>query len=127
MQYKSFGGKMHIYLAGPMRGIPYFNFPKFHNWAAYLRNLGHTVFNPAEHDEQKYGNQISNSPSGDFKDIAKYGFDIREVLCADLIWICKTADAICLLDGWRASKGANAEYAVARALALPVYFETDFK
>ncbi len=41
---------MNLYLAGPMRGIPGFNFPKFDEVAATLRFIGHTVFSPAEHD-----------------------------------------------------------------------------
>ena len=39
---------MNIYVAGPMRGYPEFNFPSFHAAAAQLRAAGHTVFNPAE-------------------------------------------------------------------------------
>jgi hypothetical protein len=50
---------MKIYVAGPMRGIPEFNFPAFHDAAARLRNEGHVVFNPAERDIARHGVDIS--------------------------------------------------------------------
>ena len=37
-----------IYLAGPMSGLPDFNYPAFHAAAAVLRAQGHYVENPAE-------------------------------------------------------------------------------
>ncbi|MGB3485339.1 MAG: DUF4406 domain-containing protein [Mycobacterium sp.] len=50
---------MKIYVAGPMRGIPEFNFPAFHAAAAKLRADGHHVFNPAERDIETHGVDIS--------------------------------------------------------------------
>ena len=111
---------MKIYLAGPMRGIPEFNFPAFMSAAATLRTEGHTVFNPAERDIQHHGVDISKgNTAGCEKQAAKdHGFNLREALCDDLTFICKEADAIALLPGWQNSKGANAERAVALALGL---------
>ncbi|HEY6019771.1 MAG TPA: DUF4406 domain-containing protein, partial [Candidatus Paceibacterota bacterium] len=40
------------YIAGPMRGLPLFNFPCFHHAADTLRILGFEVWSPAEKDEQ---------------------------------------------------------------------------
>ena len=42
---------MRLYLAGPMTGLPLWNFPAFATAAAALRADGHTVFSPAEHDK----------------------------------------------------------------------------
>lgn len=50
---------MKIYLAGPMRGIPEFNFPAFHAMACRLRAEGNVVFNPAEKDIERHGVDIS--------------------------------------------------------------------
>ena len=111
---------MKVYLAGPMRGIPEFNFPAFHKAAAMLREARYTVFNPAERDEAAHGKGVNASPTGDLKDIAHTGFSLREALAADTEFICKEADAIALLPGWENSKGARAELALAEALGLEV-------
>lgn len=109
---------MKVYLAGPMTGIPHFNYPAFNAAAAKLRAEGCEVFNPAEYDVITYGKDISN-PDGDAeKATAEHGFDRRAALKADLAWICDHADAIALLPGWDRSSGARAERALADALGL---------
>lgn len=113
---------MNVYLAGPMRGIKDFNFPRFHAAAKRLREQGHTVFNPAERDEERYGKDISESPSGHLQDAAQKGFNLREALSADLAWICAEADAIAMLPGWMKSRGATAELATAKALGLHIFY-----
>lgn len=111
---------MKVYLAGPMTGIPHFNYPAFDAGAAALRADGHQVFNPAELDRETYGKDISN-PTGCAETATKdHGFDRRAALKAGLAWICDNADAIALLPGWESSTGANAERALARALGLQI-------
>jgi hypothetical protein len=99
-----------LYVAGPMRGYPEFNFPEFDKATDQLRVAGYDVFSPAEHDRSLYGD-----------DVMSYGdsIDIRISMAADLDWICKNADGVALLHGWTASKGACAEYALALALDIP--------
>jgi nucleoside 2-deoxyribosyltransferase len=108
---------MKIYLAGPMRGIPNFNFPQFDHAAALLRKYGHEVFSPADHDRKTCGMGIEQNPTGDEALAARVdGFDIRKALAADLTFICLEADVIAMLPGWQKSKGATAELATAVAL-----------
>lgn len=109
---------MKIYLAGPMRGIPNFNFPAFDYAAAKLRAEGHIVFSPADHDRST-DPRIEDNPTGD-EALAEQttGFTIRDALAADTQWICKEAEAIALLPGWEKSTGATAENALAVALGL---------
>jgi len=111
---------MKVYIAGPMRGIPNFNFPAFNIAASNLRWAGYTVFSPAERDNQHHGTDISAGNTTGDEDLAakQHGFNLREALAADLEWICREADAIALLPGWEKSKGATAERAVALALGL---------
>ncbi len=89
---------MKIYLAGPMRAYPDFNFPEFHKYAALLRAEGHEVFNPAE--------------------LGLPQSDMRAILAVELDWICREAEAVALMPGWSQSLGARAEAALARALDL---------
>ena len=116
---------MKIYIAGPMRGIPEFNFPSFFAAAEHLRRLGHTVFNPAERDNKYHGTDISKGNLTGSEEVAasQHGFNLRDALAEDLWYICKEADAIYLLNGWKNSKGACAEKAAAEALKLKVMFQ----
>lgn len=115
---------MNIYLAGPMRGIPEFNFQAFYTYADQLRAEGHDVFSPAEKDNERHGTDISKgNPTGDEKVATEsHGFNLRESLAIDLAYICGTANAIAMMPGWEKSKGANAEKATAEALGLKIIY-----
>lgn len=108
---------MKIYVAGPMRGIPEFNFPAFFKATSQLREAGHDVFCPAEHDVQ--GGFHPTGLTGD-EDLAKLGFDHRDALAQDIDWILREAEAVCVLPGWKHSLGATAEVAAAKAIGLKV-------
>ena len=99
---------MRLYLAGPMRGIPVFNFPAFHETASRLRGLGHDVWSPAERDLEEGFN-----PERDHaKPMAYY-------MAHDLPEVCRS-DAVAVLPGWRKSHGARLEVSVAEACGIPV-------
>ena len=119
---------MKIYLAGPMREIPQFNFPAFKEGAEFLRAEGHEVFSPAEHDESTFGkgfadDNLTGSEANAAEKAGLSEIQLRRTLFgADLNWICKEADAIALLPGWEASRGVRAELATANALGLQVTY-----
>lgn len=98
---------MRVYLSGPMRGIPEFNFPAFDKAAEDLRKRGHAVFSPADND----------------RFLTSTGVEITARACfeADTRWICQYAEGIALLPGWQKSRGAMAEAALGRALDLEVW------
>lgn len=104
---------MKIYLAGPMRGIPDFNFPMFDVAAANLRARGFEVFSPADNDRQK---GYVGKPVDEIK---------RDCIMDDLTYIAREADAIALLPGWEASKGVAAEVALAIFLDLKLITLTE--
>src|SRR4051812_6760126 len=90
-----------VYVAGPMRGIPEFNFPAFNAAAVALRQIGCEVFNPAEKDNERHGTDISKGNVAGCEELAtkQHGFNLREALALDLEYICRHADAVALLPG----------------------------
>lgn len=109
-----------IYLAGPMRGRPKFNYPLFDRVAAGLRHLGHKVINPAEQDSDELRQVALDSETGNFDEIdavETYG----AIMGRDVQLIIDEVDSIALLPAWVESTGARMEAAVARILGKDVY------
>lgn len=101
---------MVIYIAGPMRGLPHYNFPAFHAAAKRLRGHGHIVLSPAE-DEK--GRQLNpDSIYGEPQIQAFFRYDIASIL---------KCDAVVVLDGWTYSELANLEVLLSRAIGLPIF------
>lgn len=113
-----------IYIAGPMRGKRWFNFPDF-DWAKEcLVRAGWEVISPADLDRE-VGFDVKNlPPDTDWNDVAKLGFDLRAAVQRDVAAICQ-CDAIFMLHGWSESRGAKAEKAVAEWLGLMVFYQID--
>lgn len=108
------GAQTAAYLAGPMRGLPEYNFPAFRAATADLRARGFHVWSPAERDEQQDGFDAATDQP---KHIRHYmSFDLPAVL---------TSDAVVVLPGWETSKGATLEVHVARECEIPVYIYPD--
>lgn len=89
------------YVAGPMTGIPRLNFPAFHAAANRLRAAGINAVNPAE---------INTDPTASWVDCMRA--DLKQLV---------DCDAILLLPGWEASRGATLEHTVAAALGLRIF------
>lgn len=125
---------MKIYIAGPMTGFKHFNFPAFDNEARRYREKGYEVFNPADHDRDLLNKEHDWLPSEEdsegpwkvWKASVTEGKlpSLRDMLGADLQWIAEEADAIHMLPGWENSRGANAEWALAKALDLKIHYST---
>lgn len=117
---------MRVYLAGPMRGIPEFNFPAFYSAAKFLReHMGWEVFSPAEKDNEVHGEdfikQFKTGEDASISNAESKGFSLRRALGDDTAWICANADGVAMLPGWEKSRGAQAEVALAKALGLSLY------
>lgn len=103
-----------VYIAGPMTGLPEFNFPAFREASQKYRDLGFTVVSPAELDEQ-----ADFDPTGltGNENLALHGFSLNTILARDLELV-SGVDGLILLKGWEKSRGAAAEIALAAALDL---------
>jgi hypothetical protein len=109
---------MRTYLAGPMSGIPLFNFPTFDAAAADLRSKGITVVSPTDLDREAGFDPVSLPADWDWN---IYPGTLRiDAFLRDMHAI-STCDAIHLLPGWQESKGARAEKAVAEWIGLGVF------
>lgn len=99
---------MKVYLAGPMSGIPQFNYPAFHAAAQDLRDKGLDVVSPAEIDTPEEQEAFLASPDGlDWPGVARtWG----EILAGDVKMLADNGiEAIVVLPGWENSKGARLE------------------
>lgn len=105
-----------------MGGIPEFNFPLFDEVAASLRAQGHEVWSPADHDRERdpFCEQHPSFASGTLD----HNFDWYAVIKEDVRAVTEQ-DAIALLPGWEASKGAKIERGVAEDCNIPIYLCED--
>ena len=96
---------MILYIAGPMTGLPNFNYTAFNTAARDLRALGYDVLNPTLDRE---------SPAED-PDGLTWSDYMR-----DALEMVTRAEGIALLPDWGSSRGARLEVDVARALGMQV-------
>lgn len=109
---------MRLYISGPMRGVPEWNFPAFDQAAAFVRSLGWEAINPADHDREV---------NPDYESLPEYALgeptaDVERLLGWDLQQIAgPECDGIVLLPGWENSVGAGHELYVAKATGKKVF------
>lgn len=113
-----------LYMAGPMTGIPQFNFPAFDRAASDLRARGYEIVSPAELDDPVDRAAALASPDGS---ALSYGTGVKkswgEFLARDVKLIADDGiEGVVVLTGWENSRGARLETFVANALCgLPVF------
>lgn len=103
-----------VYLAGPMTGHPFWNFPAFYSAEETLRAAGAEVINPARHDEENGFDPTA--PVGEYTPA-----DLHAAMLWDLQQVLDPATAgVVFLPGSTNSTGASLEMRVARAVGKPV-------
>ena len=107
-------GKKRIYIAGPMRGLPNYNYPAFNVVANRLRAEGWLVESPAEISER----------FGTADEIAADEACLAKLMMLEKC-IVTTCDAIYLLRGWENSVGTRDELAIALKMKMPIFLESE--
>ena len=113
---------MRVYIAGPMRGYKYFNFPAFDAAKAELVEAGYDVVSPADLDRDAGFTPEILGSDYDWHDLNRCDFSLMEAIDRD-VKALKTCDVIYMLRGWENSRGALAEKALAEWLDLLVMFQ----
>jgi hypothetical protein len=104
--------KRKIYIAGPMTGLPGYNYAKFNAWAEHFRLCGWDVANPAEIGA-KFG--TADEINADKR--------LLEAVMAAEIEELATCDAVFLLNGWQRSRGSRKELEAALSRDLEIILQ----
>jgi hypothetical protein len=113
-----------IYIAGPMRGRPNWNYDAFSKAERDLKAVGWSVVNPATLDENYEDTKGLGKPEDFDPNTNGYHKDVnRRIMRRDVTVICDRCDAIYMLEGWETSRGACAEFYLSSAIGLDIYYE----
>lgn len=106
-----------LYIAGPMRGYPRFNFDAFFRAEELLRARGYGTINPARMDVDGGFDPDTNPAEVTRDDIAKFFTrDILAIVTLDR----RKGDGLAMLDNWQDSEGAVTEARIGHMLGLKV-------
>lgn len=105
--------KFKIFIAGPMRGYPNYNFDKFDAYEKLLKDNGIECVNPGRISRKFKEVEVNN-------DINVYNEMVKLQQEAE-----KTCNAILLLDGWQWSKGVMLEVKTAAENDFQFLLEED--
>lgn len=111
---------MRVYIAGPMTGIPQFNFRAFDAAARELTEAGYDPLNPAAMDDPASRRAALASRDGSIKGGIN-GKTWGDYLSRAPKIIADEADAVAVLPGWEISRGARLEVYAAELCEKPVY------
>jgi hypothetical protein len=110
------------YLAGPMSGIPQFNYPAFHRIADKLRQMGFTIKSPAELDTPEQQEEAMKSHDGDASVLVRdTGITWGDTLAKDVKLVADVVDGIIAMPTWYKSRGARLEVFVANLCRKPTW------
>lgn len=93
---------MKLYIAGPMTGLPNFNYPAFERAETLLNQLGFETESPHHNGENGEQERFA------YEEFIRMG--LKQLL---------QCNGVALLDGWERSRGVAIELYVARAIKIP--------
>lgn len=115
-----------IYIAGPMMGITWFNFPEFDEAARYINSDCYDCIavNPADIDRDNGFDPNTLPEDYDWSIIPKAAGSREEIIRRDVDAVL-SCSGIYMLPGWEKSTGAKAELHLARWAGLDIHFHRD--
>ena len=114
-----------VYIAGKMRGVPFYNFLAFDVASARLRRLGFTPLSPADMDRLA-GFHADRLPADTDWNVLPDGFDLDAALARDNAAIddSETVAIYVIHDGFADSTGATAEVERGMRAGKIILFDT---
>jgi len=113
-----------VYIAGPMRGLPRYNFEAFLQAAKDIRDSGLKVLCPAELDMKERDINPFAMPEDTDWAACPEGFTFETIIQADLDSIkAFGCNAMYMLEGWEKSTGAKREYEYAKEHGFRIEFQ----
>jgi len=114
-----------VYIAGPMKGLPLFNFPAFDAAEVFIeQQIGDIAVNPAQIDRDNGFDPTSLPEDYDWNIIPPSAGTREEIMRRDINALL-TCRAIYMLPGWENSAGAKAELHLARWAGLEILHDPD--
>lgn len=110
-----------LYLAGPMTGIPQFNFPAFMAAQKDLEERGYEIINPADLDLKDLNTTAMSSTDGKITAEGVDGYTFGDFLARDVKIIADLVGGVVCLPNWENSKGARLEVYVCLISDKPVF------
>lgn len=104
---------MRVFIAGPMRGLPQYNFPAFYAAEETIAAAGHEVMNPARLDDEDGFDRDYEYAHDEMAEM------IRSFASRNAAKLAQ-CDAIALLPDWDVSEGAKLDLAFAQYLGIEV-------
>lgn len=115
-----------VYIAGRMTGLPLYNWPAFAYAAAQWRDAGYDVETPFDANSRVWMRHHGR-PFDPARDRCDYGDPLlREMFAEDVATLLRS-DRIALLPGWRQSRGAPVELALAQLVGITAYDAATFQ
>lgn len=105
-----------VFVGGPMGGLARYNFDAFESACKWLEAAGYDVLSPHRMDLALGFNPDQSLEANAFSLVAAIKRNV-DAICV--------ADSIYMLKGWECSPGATAEWAIARALEKPMYYQSN--
>lgn len=115
---------MRIYISGPMRNRPFYNFEEFDQATRVLQKLGHKPWSPADGDRalgfDALKCDIPGIERGCIPDGASGLPPLKDLVLLDTVHLI-ASDGLVTLRDWWTSVGARAEYALGCFLGLQIF------